>query len=450
MIKKIYLFLLLCLPVVAYCQPKDNSPYSRFGMGDIADKNFFSSQFMGGLGSSLTDQYQINIVNPAALSSLTSTSFDMGISAKLSYLRNGKTDDNPVAGPYNRLWSGNLNYISLMMPLQNRVNDLLDRKQRDYAITTGFTLMPYSTVGYNVAFEETEENIGNIKKSFEGVGGTYQFLWSNSIKYKNLSFGASLGYLFGKIEYARTAEFDRNEPFFNTLYTESNRVSGFLWDMGLIYTLKLNDKKEDSEQNANLKKINFGVHGHSKTSFTSNASSFTGSIQNGTGILDTLTFNPEAEYDGTLPAELGMGVTYYSGQSFAFGINYSRTNWSDFEANFVNNSLNNTSNLSFGGFYRPNYKSISNYLARVMYRFGFYYKQVPNAIPDVADNTIEDIGFNLGFGMPFFYQRKVSHANLGFSFGMKGRGTTVEEKYMRISFSFTFNDDEWFIKRKYN
>ncbi len=449
MIKKLSIFLVLFLPLTLLCQPNTNSPYSRFGIGDIVDRNFYSSQFMGGLGASFTDPYQINIVNPASLSNLTATAFDIGLFAEMSGLRDGKTVDNPNPGPYKSLWSGNLNYISLALPLQNKVNDLLDRKQRDYALASAFTLMPFSTVGYNIATIENIENIGDVKKRFEGEGGTYQFVWSNAIRYKNLSFGLNLGYLFGKIEYSRSVEFDFSQPYFNSLFTETNRVSGFLYDLGLIYTLNLNSG-EDIEGTDVGRKINFGIHGHGKSNLTSRASSFEGSIQSGTGVLDTLNFVDEMSFDGKLPSQIAMGISYYAGQKFALGINYTRSNWSELESNFVNNSLNNTSRLSLGGFYRPDYKSISSYFSRVYYRFGVFYNQVPNEIPENFDNTIEDIGFNLGFGMPFFYQRKISHANLGLTFGMKGRGTAIEERYLRISFSFTFNDDEWFIKRKYN
>lgn len=443
------LLLSFFLPLVLFSQPKDNSPYSRFGMGDVADKNFFSSQFMGGLGASYTDAYQINIVNPAALSHLTTATLDMGLSAEMSGLRDGDPGQGQEKESYKRIWSGNLNYISLAMPLQNRVNDLLDRKQRDYSVASAFTLMPFSTVGYNIALTSEEENIGEVKRSFEGEGGSYQFLWSNAVRYKNFSVGANIGYLFGRMEYSRTAEFDLSQPFFNTIFTESNRVSGFLWDLGAIYSIRFKKKGSDSENTETGNQLNIGIHGHSNTSFTSNASSFAGSVQNGTGIVDSLSFQGEESHSGTLPAELGLGISYYSGEKFGLGMNYSRTNWSAFRSNFVNNNLNNTYSLSFGGYYRPNYKSISSYFARVMYRFGFYYKQVPNAIPDF-DDSINDIGLSFGFGLPFFYQRKVSHANLGVSFGMRGRGTVVEEQYMRLSFSFTFNDDEWFIKRKYN
>lgn len=448
--KTIFIAMILSLPALMLCQATDNSPYSRFGMGDIADRNFMSSQFMGGLGSSYSDPYQINIVNPAALSHLVATSFEMGLSAKSKGLRNGVADGQ-TPNAYQSLWSGNLNYISLAMPLQNRVNDLLERKKRAYSVTTAFTLMPYSTVGYNITTTESLENIGDVSKNFEGEGGSYQFLWSNAIKYKDFSFGVNLGYLFGNVEYARSVQFEPSEPYFNTLFTETNRYSGFLWDAGFIYTLKLNKSvKEGDDNNRVLKTLNFGIHAGTNTSFTTRSSSFEGAVQSGTGIVDTLSSSEEMSFDGTLPSTMGLGVSYYHGEKYALGINYSRANWSKFDAHFVNNSLNNTSNLSFGGYFRPDYKSISNYFSRVYYRFGLFYNQVPNAIPDGLDNTIEDVGFSVGMGMPLFYQRKISHANLGLTVGRRGRGSAVEERYIRISFSFTFNDDEWFIKRKYN
>jgi hypothetical protein len=71
-------------------------------------------------------------------------------------------------------------------------------------------------------------------------------------------------------------------------------------------------------------------------------------------------------------------------------------------------------------------------------------------LPANNGERVTDMGINFGFGLPFFYQRKISHANLGISAGYLGRGTAIEERYIRATFSFTFNDDEWFIKRKYN
>lgn len=444
MLRHILNLAFLLSATIAFSQPNINSPYSRFGIGDIEDRNFYTSRFMGGLGASYTDPYQINIVNPASIAHMNVTAFDVGLYAKSYGLRDGDS------GPYQQLWSGNISYLSLALPLQNRVNDLLERKRRSFSLASAITLMPYSSVGYNIATTSQVDGVGEVVQAYEGTGGTYQFLWSNGVRFKNISFGFNLGYLFGKIENSSILQFDFEEPYFNSVFTETNRVRGFLWDLGAIYTIRFNSVNEETGNVTENKQLNIGIYGHSKSNLTSKYVEVLGSVQNGTGIENILSTSDELVYNGTLPSEVGMGASFSNTNKFGIGFNYSKTYWSQFDANFVNNLLNNTTNLSFGGFYRPNYKSISNYLERIYYRFGFYYNQVPNAIPDQFDTTIEDIGFTVGFGMPFFYQRSISHANIGFNYGWKGRGTAVEERYLRLMFSFTFNDDEWFIKRKYN
>ena len=119
----------------------------------------------------------------------------------------------------------------------------------------------------------------------------------------------------------------------------------------------------------------------------------------------------------------------------------------DLDETVAENPLSDTYNVSFGGFYRPDYKSYNRYFKRVYYRFGGYYKTDPRSIDGEQLNSY---GLTFGFGLPFIYQRKISHANLGFEFGNRGGGTQISESYFRISLGFTFNDDEWFIKKKYN
>ena len=85
-IKLSAVLVLLILPSIIWGQAQDNSPYSRFGIGDISDNNFYYSRFMGGLGASFTSPYTINIVNPASLAYLGATSFDVGVGTKLARL----------------------------------------------------------------------------------------------------------------------------------------------------------------------------------------------------------------------------------------------------------------------------------------------------------------------------------------------------------------------------
>ena len=451
MIKRIIFFFLILLPILGMAQPepKDNSPYSRFGLGDITDKNFFASASMGGLGASFTDPYQINIVNPASLGYLTATTFDVGVFGEYSGLR----DSNIPEYDYN--WNGNLAYLSLAIPLQNKLNDLLDRKERNTTTGMAFTLMPYSTVGYNIAtLDQSDFQTGDVTRLFRGSGGTYQFLYSGGVRHKQFAGGFNVGYLFGKIENERAVTFNETEVAYATYGNEQKSLSGFLWNFGAMYTLDLNEKELEDKRSTVYKRVTFGLHGNSGTNLNTTTSLFEGAERQLSLTQfqrDTLTDVIDSIGMGRLPGEIGLGATYYSGQGFALGVNYSTTLWSNFTSDNVNNPLNDTYKLSFGGYYRPNYKSISSYFSRVYYRFGFQYQLVPSE--DLAannGNNVKDYGLNIGFGLPFFYQRKISHANIGLSAGGRGPGTAIEEQYWKITFNFTFNDDEWFVKRKYN
>ncbi len=447
---KLILTLMLFGPILSNAQSKINSPYSRFGIGDVNGREFMYSQQMGGLGAAFTNPYSINIVNPAALAHLEVTSFDLGLEAKSFGLKDASDPD------YTNLWSGNMSYMSLAVPLQNKLNDILERKQRPYSVTTAFTLLPYSVVGYDISVvDSTNVDLGTFVRNFSGSGGTFQFMWSNAVRYKDFSFGLNTSYLFGKLNYDKNFILTENPASYVTTFENSHRLNGFRWNAGLLYTLNF-DKSEEKEGESDIdkKKMTFGVYGNGSSSINvssrilETATQFVGLLE----VRDTLgMLQEDVETSGTLPAELGFGVQYYHGQKFGIGVNYSQTSWSDFAADFVNNPLKNTSKLSIGGYYRPNYKSVTSYFSRVHYRFGLHYRSIP--VEEIQQNqgeVVRDVGLNFGMGFPFFYQRKISHLNLGISAGMKGQGTAIEERYLRFTFSFTFNDDEWFIKRKYN
>ena len=442
--KKLAFLLILVLPVLLSAQAQDNNPYSRFGFGTIEDNNFFYSQYMGGLGASFYSPYNINIVNPASLSYLAATSFDVGVDAQLSEFDDGRLRE--------QVWGGNISYLSLAFPLQNKLNDLLDRKVRDYSFGMAFTLKPVSTVGYNVSSRVFIDDVGVIDRNFQGSGGTFDFTWSNGMRYKNLAFGLNLGYLFGNTTNQRTIIFEDLTLAETTLLEESNIYKGFVWRAGFLYDLKFKESMDLEGNPKPAKHISFGIHANSSTNLDESREIFTGTgffVNNGSILRDTLSFST-AENANTLPAEVGLGMTYFSGEKFALGVNYTNTRWSQFDPTFVKGSLNDTYKLSFGGYFRPNYKSIGNYFSRVYYRFGAYYNILPTQVAANGGENIDDVGLAFGFGLPFFYQRKISHANLGVNVGLRGRNTVIQERYVRLTFSFTFNDDEWFVKRKYN
>ena len=441
------IILLVCCSFTVMAQTGDNSPYSRFGIGDLSEDAFQHLKQMGGIGNAYTDAFHINIKNPASYSYLRTTSFDIGVYAKRSTLQSA--DQSATQ------WTGNMEYLSLGFPLYNPLNQLLDREQKDISLGMTFTLKPQSTVSYDLVSDDLSiDSVGILQRSYTGQGGTYKFLWGNAIKYKEFSFGVNLGYLFGKVTYNRSVDFIELSQARQNRFSTDYNLRGFLYDIGLIYSKVLNEKEAEASNGSKMKKLNIGLTFNSASSFNTESN-----IQNlgvffvGTtaSVLDTsITTVREQPGKGKLPGSIGFGLHYTSGDKWSIGADYTATSWSNY-FNDGNNEevgvLKNTNSIAIGGYVRPDYKSFTNYWKRVYYRYGAYYKQDPSMI---EGEQIVAQGITFGMGLPFVFQRKVSHANLGLDIGRSGMNTPIQENYLRVTLGFTFNDDEWFVKRKYN
>ena len=68
-------FLLMMLSGAAIAQNNTNSPYTRYGYGDLSDQSFGNSKAMGGIAFGLRDGAQINPLNPASYTAIDSLTF---------------------------------------------------------------------------------------------------------------------------------------------------------------------------------------------------------------------------------------------------------------------------------------------------------------------------------------------------------------------------------------
>ena len=103
------------------------------------------------------------------------------------------------------------------------------------------------------------------------------------------------------------------------------------------------------------------------------------------------------------------------------------------------------SKFSFGGFYIPKYDSFTNFFSRLVYRAGL---RVEDTGLQIDNQSIKEVGFNFGFGIPF---QGFSSVNLGFEVGK--RGTTnaglIQENFFSVRLGMSLSD-LWFVKNKYN
>ncbi len=422
-------------------QPKDNSPYSRFGLGDPVDNRFVHLRSTG-LGGAMYNPYQINIINPASNGYLQATVFDLGLYAKYSKL--STTDGS------SHVYSGNLEYLSLGFPLINPINDLLEKKVRKYDIGLSFTLMPNSNVGFDITSENEHPDIGKISRNYKGSGGTYKFLTGIGGRYEDFSFGLNLGYFFGKINYDKDLKFEDVFSSYANEYHDDFAVNGFLYNVGAIYNFVLNKEKMTKSNNVKPKKIIFGLYGSSKTGFNVEGTKYNRSFINNSSLsgetIDTVYYNDTIHGKGALPTNFGGSIIYNNQDKLIVGIDFSKTLWNQYFNEVKDEQMFDSYDISLGMQYTPNESSYTNYFQRINYRTSLYYKTDPRS---EQDNQFNEMGIHLGLGLPFIYKRKISRMNVDLNFGKKSGDLLISENFVKLSFSVTFNDTEWFVKRKY-
>lgn len=448
---------ILATAFTAFAQPKENSPYSRLGLGDLTDQFFVAQGGMGGLGAAFYDGYHMNIANPASLSRLREASFELGLFSQYNSL-------SDASGQNERLntWNGNLRYLSLGFPLKNPINEVLDQKKKKVRWGMNFTLLPYSNVNYNIE-SQTDQTFGDTLTSvdflYQGSGGTYKVMWGNAVNYKNLSVGVNLGYFFGKIENDKIVSFPDFQFSFDNVFTDDYIVGGFTWNLGVQYDWVLDQHKDTGEP---VEFLTFGISGNSRNKYNLTRERFWRTINSGTGNQDTVfsvTGSETIENTGYLPGELAIGIMYNKKDKASredklrLGVDFKLQAWSEYINDLVAASDPgradvNVWRLGIGGEYVPNARSYNKYLKKVRYRFGAFYSKDPRS---VNDDHLLKYGATVGFGLPVILpQGKKSFVNLAFEVGQIGLAEALQTTYFKINLGFTLNDNTWFFKRKFN
>lgn len=425
--------------------PKDNSPYSRLGLGDLLNQNFAANAGMGGLSASFHDPYHLNLINPASNAWLQATAFEVGFFTEYNRLSNNNSSAN--------IWNGNLKYIALGFPLKNPINEVLNREQSKVGWGMNFALTPFSNVEYNI---ETEapligRDTTDIISTFKGRGGLYKVNWGNAIRYKAFSAGVNLGYIFGKITNSREVYLNDNLYYFDNFLDEFS-INGFVWNAGVQYDLIFRETDSSGKAVQTGKRITFGAYGNSTSSFSTTSTTFNTRefVDQNTNLrlIDTLTNTQDVSGSGKLPAEFGVGILYQRVNKLRLGVDYSLASWNNYENEAKPEALKNTWRASVGVEYTPDYASYNSYLKRVRYRAGLYYRTDPRSY---NGEQVNEYGLSLGCGFPVIMPRQqTSFVNLAVEAGQLGVSDGLQETFARLTLGFTLNDNTWFFKRKFN
>jgi len=439
---------------------QDNSPYSRYGIGDLVPPTHINTRAMGGISAGYSDYLSINFNNPASYSlfeanpearskklSSGRSILDIGINVESRTLREND--------PAKKFTAGNLlfSYVQVGVPIK-----------KNWGLSFG--LRPVSRISYKVFRAERLKDpvtglpIDSATTRFEGDGGLYLASMGTGIalfkKKKNwheesLSFGINAGYLFGKKDNSSRREF-RNDTvqYFSANYQTKTNYGNIHFNAGMQYRLPL--KKDNMLLTAGVygswsQKLN-GTQDRIRETFVYDAT--LGDLR-----LDSVEDIRNVKGKIILPSSITAGFvlqkysTFKKEAGWLLGVDFMYQNWEKFRFYGQADSVRNKWELRVGGQLNP--VPGENYFSRVAYRWGVILG--PDYI-NVGKN-LSQLGLSMGFGLPVGnYNRlspnQASVVNLSFEYIKRGNNDNlVRENLFRFSAGFSLSDI-WFIKRKYD
>ena len=410
---RILAFVLVGLSLSA--QNESNSPYSRFGLGDLQSFSTATQSAMGGVGIASYDHLSINVSNPASYSSVFAQRFTMQTGGIHTTKLLKTSTQNQVVN------STNFNYLMFSFPLS-----------KFWGTSVG--LLPYSEKSYSFSDASTDPSADLL---FEGNGGLTRIYFGNSINVnKNLSIGANLNYLFGNLNSSRKVFFN-DVSVFNTKINEDININGFYFDFGLMYKAKLG--KWNSV-------LGFTIDNGSEIS--AEKTSLIETFRSGGEfelIEDTISFDQQLGGTLLLPTSMGFGLAL-SNEQWKIMADYKSDNWEEYNLFGTNDDLENSSRLALGFEFVPDKKSINKYYKMIRYRLGMYSSKT---YLNLKNQQLDEKAITLGFGLPL--KRSGSLVNLSAELGQMGTTDDglIKESFVRFKIGLIFSDI-WFIKRKYD
>lgn len=430
-----------------------NSPFSRYGLGNLVGSQHAISRSMGGLSAAYADgnNYNvgqaINFNNPATYGSNYMVTYDLGLSIDSRKLKSA----NP---------SGSFSSIYLI-PSYLAVSVPLDKTK---GLGLAFGLRPLTRINYGVESKArlAGDSIGTI---YEGTGGTNQAFIGIGKKWKGLSIGLNTGYTFGRKEVSTSKNFYNDTlQYFQSKSSTQTNFGKMFFQLGFQYEFTLSKKENAADKSAKSLLMRVGataslqqnlnaVQKISRQTFVTNASG---------GLIEVDSIAKQDNIKGTIvmPATYDAGFmimktltnTRGNFQLWSAGIEFTTTQWTKYRDYGQADALNNSWALKLGAQISPNPDGgATSYLSNVNYRFGFQFgKDYINA----DGNGLKHSSFTLGAGFPIRkwrnYETQYTVVQAAVQFGRRGSSVNnITENYTQLTLGFSLSD-MWFIKRKYD
>ncbi len=411
-------FLLLVLGSFSLFSQSITTPYSNYGIGELGDYSLPHNESLGGFGVGGPELYNINSANPAWLPYNFLTGFQIGLKGESRRYIGGEGNTSDK--------TGSLRYLATVFPL-------IPQKW-----TTSLTLLPYSSINYNLlalgTIDQTGEQVENV---FTGSGGLTQLSWSHGFTLvNNLTMGVRASFVFGSLDKStRNTVLSTEDVGFSVSYLEETSYSDVTLGVSFGNRVKIEDEKFIYFGGViDLPKKLSGTRNTRLSRFPAN-----GAIE----LPDAVQIDDDVPVTFKTPTIVTIGGSFDKVNTYQFGLDIKYQNWESSDA--IQEEVRNTLTISAAGRIIPDYKSVNNYFKRISYRFGFQYKEIPYVI---NSQKINEFGINFGISLPM-----TGGSSLDTAFRFGWRGTTendlVRENIYQVVFGLTIND-RWFVKRRYD
>jgi len=437
---------------------QDNSPYSRYGIGDLVPQTNIFTRGMGGLSAAYIDNFSVNFSNPASFSSFQSfrekknkrmasgrAVADFGVNVDRRNLFEPGTQNEFQTS--NALFS----YVQVGMPLRQGWG-------------MGFGIRPVSRVSYNMYRAErlydpiSGNNIDSSITLFQGDGGTYLANWGTGFNVfqrerkgleEKLSIGVQVGYFFGRKDFtSRRSLINDSVLYAQANYQTLTNFSNLIYTAGFQYRLPLSSKmalavggfyRPGASLNARQDRV--------RETYRYNESAGNLRID---GVLDQrdIKGNVKLPSSYTVGFMLQKFATPNKEGGWMLGADYSVTQWDGYRFFGQTDSVRTNWSLHIGGQWSPVPKR--SYFSNIAYRFGVILG--PDYIK--VRNDLSQFGLSVGMGLPIPISRQapnqVTFLNLAFEVNRRGDETNLlRENLFRLSVGFSLSDI-WFAKRRYD
>ena len=426
------------------------SPYSMYGLGELATPGTTSMRSMGGVGVAMRSNNMVNVLNPAAYSQTPQKSFLFEFGIEAGHFRNSQTKYGTSQTTTSRTAYNSINFheIAFQMPLAK-------------GLGFGFNLTPYSNVGYKMHSDDMSSgiggNLGRVQYQYYGDGDVTEIKaglgWT---PFKNFSIGAAIQYYWGNItrnyKAVPTDIITGSGQYSTTTGIDTYDVSRIKAQFGVQWNAILNARRA----------LTFGA--------TYDIGGKLGPKSVKYVYIDNLlTSTVRNEEDNSLPLRLPRQIAagvFYQTVGMRLGVDYVYQNWGDENSGFLESdgsgkgikvASHNTNTVRVGLEVTPKPIDTRNYLNRVAYRVGFRYGDYYQTF---GGSVIHQMAVTAGFGLPVKLFGR-SSVDVGFEFGMRNPAkdkVTIDEnivglvknRYYKLSLGVSlFGDDDWFRRYKF-